>query len=130
MAICVAASMELPTREAGLPASGAAGASSPFFCFGLLADSFFVSAPSAAGTAFPAASVCDDGLLVFDFALGFDGVFFVGVALPVLLAGCVLVAAASRARTKRFIIQIQHHAPGEVSILVEQTDGADGQEIA
>jgi len=35
------------------------------------------------------------------------------------LAGCVLVAAASRARTKRFIIQIQHHAPGEVSTLVE-----------
>jgi len=52
------------------------------------------------------------------------------VALPLLLAGCVLVAAASRARTRRFILQIQHHARGEVSTLVEQADGADDLEVA
>jgi hypothetical protein len=69
-------------------------------------------------------------LLGFDFALGFEGVFFEVVVLPLLLAGCVLVAAASRARTKRFIIHIQHHATGEVSILVEQTDRADDPEVA
>jgi hypothetical protein len=97
---------------------------------GLSADSFFAAAPSAAGTALPAASVCVDGLLGFDFALGFEGVFFEVVVLPLLLAGCVLVAAASRARTKRFIIHIQHHATGEVSILVEQTDRADDPEVA
>jgi len=101
LAICVAASTEFPTMDAGLPASGAAGASSPFFGLDLLLAASFATAPSAAGTALPAASVWVDALDGLDFALGFEAVFFVVGVLPVLLGGCVLVAAASRARTRR-----------------------------
>jgi hypothetical protein len=42
--------------------------------------------------------------------------------VPPLLAGCVLVAAASRARTSRFMMYIKHHDRPEVSTLVGTED--------
>jgi hypothetical protein len=57
-----------------------------------------------------------------DFELAVFDVVDLEDVVPPLLAGCVLVAAASRARTSRFMMYIKHHDRPEVSTLVGTED--------
>jgi len=101
LAICVAASTELATSEAGSPASAAGAAGFwPFGFFGSVA-----AVPSCGAVAFGSCGAF--AAFALEFLDAFSVVFeaLVLVVVP-LLFGAVLVAATMRARVSRLMIHL------------------------